>query len=128
MQRDNLALAARWLTALGDGDVTALERLLTEDVVWRGIPKGASCNGRDDVIELLATQISDGLPDAHAVELVATEGKIVVGYRAADLTAVNDVPLPGQIFNVFTVRDGRIAAMKDFARRADALAAAGAGD
>jgi ketosteroid isomerase-like protein len=128
MERDNLALAVRWLSALGSGDARAFEDLLAEDVVWRGIPDGARCDGRADVIEMLRGQIEDGLPNARALECVATETAVVVGYRASDLTAVGDAPLPGQVFNAMTVRDGRIAAIQDFAGRAEALAAADAAD
>jgi ketosteroid isomerase-like protein len=100
--------------------------MLARDVVWRGIPEGVSCDSRDEVIDLLRTQIADGLPDAYAVELAAGETAVVVGYRAADLTEVAGVPLPGQVFNVFEVREGRIVAIADYARREEALRAAGA--
>jgi hypothetical protein len=36
------------------------------------------------------------------------------------------VHLDGQLFNVFSVRAGRISSIQDYAHRADALSAAGA--
>jgi ketosteroid isomerase-like protein len=125
MRRDNLRLALTWPNALGSGDLGPLEAVLAPGVVWRGIPEGVACNGRDEVLALLRAQIAEGLPDAYALELVAGESGAVIGYRAAELTDVGDEPLPGQVFNVFTIRDGEIAAIEDFARREEALRAAG---
>jgi ketosteroid isomerase-like protein len=128
-RRESLRLALAWLSALGEGDADRFVDLLTDDVVWRGVPSNARCDGRDDVIEMLRGQISAGLPDARALELVASDdGAVIVGYRAADLTAVDDTPLPGQVFNVFLLRDGRIASIQDFATRGEALSAAGAAE
>jgi ketosteroid isomerase-like protein len=77
-ERDNLALAVRWLEALGGGDAQAFEDLLADDVVWNGIPEGARCDGRADVIEMLRGQMADGLPQAYALECVATETAVLV--------------------------------------------------
>jgi ketosteroid isomerase-like protein len=128
MRADNLRLVVTWLNALGSGDLDPLETALAPDAVWRGIPSGAVCNGRDEVLALLRAQIAEGLPDAYAIELVAGEAGAAVGYRAADLTEVAGEPLPGQVFHVFTIRDDQIAAIQDFERQEDALAAAGATD
>jgi hypothetical protein len=42
------------------------------------------------------------------------------------LTEVGGTELGGQLFNVFRVREGRIAAVADYALREEALEAAGA--
>ena len=128
MPREILSLAVRWLDALRRGDAAALEEILAPSVVWRGVVPDAICHDRDEVIALLREQIAEGLPDVYAVECVAGESSFAVGYRATDLTEVAGEPLPGQVFNVFTIRDGQIAAIEDFARREEALRAAGVGD
>lgn len=128
VQRDHLRLAVRWLQALGGDDPLVFEDLLAEDVVWSGVPEGAWCDGRGDVMALLGKQMAEGLPDAYALECVAGERGFVVGYRAGDLTAVDDVALPGQVFNVMAVVGDRIAIISDCAKRADALEAAGVAD
>jgi hypothetical protein len=52
-----------------------------------------------------------------------------MGARGPSLTEVGGEPLEEQIFNVFTLREGRIARIDDYRRRSEALAAAGiAGD
>jgi ketosteroid isomerase-like protein len=126
--REILSLAVRWLDALRSGDLAALEEILAPSVVWRGVVPDAICHDRDEVIALLREQIAEGLPDVYAVECVAGESSFAVGYRATDLTEVAGEPLPGQIWNVMTIRDGEIVEMKDFAQRNDALRAAEAGD
>jgi hypothetical protein len=42
------------------------------------------------------------------------------------MSEVGGVDVGGQLYNVFRVRDGRIAAVADYALREDALEAAGA--
>jgi hypothetical protein len=49
-----------------------------------------------------------------------------MGARCPSITKVGDEALEGQIFNVFTLRDGRIVRIDDFRGRSEALAAAGA--
>jgi ketosteroid isomerase-like protein len=79
------------------------------------------------VLDMLrADELHEGLRSTDAMELVAGDGTVVLGVRSPELTDIGDVPLEGQLFNVFTVRNGRIASIQDYARRGDALAAAGA--
>jgi hypothetical protein len=64
----------------------------------------------------------------EALEVIATEEKVVLGVRSSQLREVGGVPLRGQIFQVFTLRqgDGRIVRVDEYERRGEALAAAGA--
>jgi hypothetical protein len=48
--------------------------------------------------------------------------------RSTRLREVGGVPLGGQIFRVFTLRDGAIVRVDEYELRGDALAAAGAED
>jgi len=48
-----------------------------------------------------------------------------MGARGPSITEVAGEPLGGQIFNVFTLRDGRIVRIDDYRGRTEALAAAG---
>ena len=50
----------------------------------------------------------------------------MLGIVSPDLVEVADEPLPGQVWDVFTVRDGVIARIDEFKTRAEALDAAGA--
>jgi ketosteroid isomerase-like protein len=125
-QRERLEVVVAWIDALRRGDLDALASLLHADVVWRGVPADAICRGRDDVLAVLRERLAEGLPDVTAIELVAGESAVTLGVRAGDLREVDDVPLPGQVFNVLRVQDGLIVAMEDHALRDSALAAAGA--
>jgi hypothetical protein len=62
----------------------------------------------------------------EALELIATEEKLVLGVRSTQLQEIGGVPLGGQIFQVFTLHDGRIVRVDEYTRRAEALEAAGA--
>jgi hypothetical protein len=72
------------------------------------------------------TELHDGLRSIDALEVVAGNDTVVLGVRSPELDEIGDVPLEGQLFNMFTVHEGRIASIQDYAKRADALHAAGA--
>jgi ketosteroid isomerase-like protein len=94
----------------------------------RGVPAGAVCHNRDEVMDMLAADLPAGPRAPQALELVAGDGAVVLGIRSPELVEVDEEPLPGQMLNVFTVRDGRITAVQDYALRAEALRAAGASE
>jgi limonene-1,2-epoxide hydrolase len=73
-------------------------------------------------------QLDEGLPHVRAVELIAGDGTAVLGVRADELREIGDVPLAGQVFNVFRLRDGRIVGIQDYATRREALDAPAARD
>ena len=125
-QRQPLEVLVAWLDAMRRQDLQALSDCYAPDVVWRGVVPDAVCHNRQEVLDNLAEQLSEGLPRVEALELVATDNAVVLGVRSPDLTEVAGVPLAGQIFNVFTVVDGRIVAVQDHPGRAAALHAAGA--
>jgi hypothetical protein len=50
----------------------------------------------------------------------------VLGAKVPGLSEVGDVALGGQLYNVFRVRRGRIVEVVDYARRDEAITAAGA--
>jgi ketosteroid isomerase-like protein len=60
-----------------------------------------------------------------ALEFTRSGDQVVLGARGPSITEAGDEPLEGQIFNVFTLRDGRILRIVDYRYRGEALAAAG---
>jgi limonene-1,2-epoxide hydrolase len=128
-----------WMDAMRRGDLRAAAQWFDPRVTWRGIPGGADCRDREDVLEMLgdslipcpydpdAFELEPGLRGAETVELIlAGAGTVVLGAKVPGLSEIGGVPVHGQIFNVFRIRDGRIVEVVDYARRDEALAAAGA--
>ncbi len=63
--------------------------------------------------------------EVDALEFTRGGDQVVLGARGPSMTEVGGEPLGGQIFNVFTLRDGRIVRIDDYRGRNEALAAAG---
>lgn len=128
-----------WLDTMRRGDLRAVADWFDPRVTWRGVPEGVVCRDREAVLEMLGDSLTPcpadpagrepdaGLRGADAIELISAQADtVVLGARVPGLSEAGDVPLRGQLFNVFRVRDGRIVEVTDYARRAEALAAAGA--
>jgi limonene-1,2-epoxide hydrolase len=122
---DPLDVVVGWMDAMRRGDLDDVTRWLDPEITWRGVRDGAVCRNRDEVVEMLQGSL-EGRLGADAVELVAGEGAAVLGAKVPGLAEIGGVDLRGQLFNVFRVGCGRIIAVEDYARRDDALAAAGA--
>jgi hypothetical protein len=123
---DNIkTILADWLEALRRHDFDAIERRMAPGVFWQGIREDLVCQDRDQAMEMLRDQQREE-HGVEALELVATEEKVMLGVRSTQLREVGGVPLGGQIFQVFTLRNGIIVRVDEYKRRCDALAAAGA--
>jgi len=118
-------ILADWLDALRRHDFATVERRMDPDVFWQGVREDFVCENRDEAMEMLREQQREE-HGVEALELVATEEKVVLGVRSTQLQEVGGVPLGGQIFQVFTLRDGVIVRVDEYRRRGKALAAAGA--
>ena len=112
-----------WLAALGAGDLTGAAKRLDDDVVWHGVREDFVCRGREEVVEMLRGAVTNG-PRAEALELVGSEDVVVLGVRSPDLREIGGVALPGQLFNVYRLRDGAIVEVEDYATRGEAPRAA----
>ena len=123
---DNIkVILADWLDALRRQDLDAIEQRMAPEVFWQGIREDFVCVDRDEAMSLLREQQREDY-GVEALELVATEEKVVLGVRSTQLQEVGGVPLGGQIFQVFTLRDGIIVRVDEYERRIDALEAADA--
>jgi ketosteroid isomerase-like protein len=125
---DNIkTILSDWLEALHRHDLDAMERRMAPDVFWQGIRENFVCADRSEAMKMLREQQREE-HGVEALELVATEEKVVLGVCSTQLQEVGGVPLGGQIFQVFTLRDGIIVRVDEYERRGKALAAADAED
>jgi limonene-1,2-epoxide hydrolase len=122
---DPLDTVVGWLDAMRRGDVDDVERWLDPNVTWRGVRDTAVCRNREEVIDMLQDSL-EGRLGAEAVELITAEGAVVMGAKVPGLAEIGGSDVRGQLFNVFRVGCGRIIAVEDYARREEALTAAGA--
>jgi limonene-1,2-epoxide hydrolase len=121
---DPLDTVVGWLDAMRRGDVDDVERWLDPNVTWRGVRDTALCRNREEVIDMLQYSL-EGRLGAEAVELITAEGAVVMGAKVPGLGEIDGTEVRGQLFNVFRVGCGRIIAVEDYARREEALQAAG---
>jgi ketosteroid isomerase-like protein len=110
--------------ALRRGDFDAAAALLDPDVAWQGLREEWVCHGRAEVLDTFRWGLEQRR-EIDALEFSRAGEHVVLGARGASITAVEDEPLKGQIFNVFTLRDGRIVRIEDYRHRGEALTAAG---
>jgi len=110
--------------ALRGGDFDAAASLLDPDVAWQGLRDEWVCHGREEVLETFRMGLEQRR-EIDALEFTRGGEQVVLGARGPSITEVGGEPLGGQIFNVFTLRDGRIVRIDDFRSRTEALAAAG---
>ena len=107
-------------------DIEHLVRLLDQQVVWEGVHPGQRCDGRDQAIGVLGGFFADRQLTFDAVEVIARGDNMVVGIRGLGFNGIpEDFETVGQVFHVFTLRDGLVIHWKAYLDREDALAAAG---
>jgi ketosteroid isomerase-like protein len=111
-------------TSLRRGDFDAAVALLGPEVSWQGLPEEWVCDGRDEVIETFRWGL-EHCREVDALEFTRARDRVVLGARGASISELDGEPLGGQIFNVFTLREGRITRIVDYRQRKEALAAAG---
>ncbi|MEA2451059.1 MAG: SnoaL-like domain [Thermoleophilaceae bacterium] len=121
----NIALVLDgWLQPVQRRDFEALGRHVHPDVFWQGLRPEYRCDGRDEVLAFFARG-EDPATAVDRVELLAGDDHVVVSVRSPGLETVGEVRVDGQVHLVFTLRDGLIVRIEDYAARADALRAAG---
>lgn len=102
-------------------DIMALTEGLDPDVVHQGVVPSLVCNGRDAVVERVRSSFDEDDRGIERLEFLAAGDHVIVNIAGPRF---REVPfLEGEIFMLFTVRDGRIARIDDFRTRGDALLA-----
>ncbi len=124
MKRDKIEFLIGWLDALRRDDRAALRAAIDPDAVWQGLREEWVCRNADEVIEMFAAR-RDHYGEIEGIELLAGESHAILHAHGGDVVAVEDVPLPDGIYNVFEIRAGLVARIDDYAERRAALDAAG---
>jgi ketosteroid isomerase-like protein len=111
-----------FLGALRRGDFEAAAGLLDLEVSWQGLREEWVCQGREEVLDTFRWALEQRR-EIDALEFTRGGDQVVLGARGKNIGPLEE-PLD-QIFNVFTLRDGRIVRIDDYRSRREALMAAG---
>jgi ketosteroid isomerase-like protein len=130
MPDPNVALIHRAYAAYESGDTAAMLNLIDPDLEWTYLDPSAAdahpqvCHGRGELEAALAQQAHRGL-GSQLEEVIGHGDKVVVAVRTPGADAYRVCQSDDRDFAMFTVRDGRIVALRDCRDRADALTLAG---
>lgn len=122
--RTNIEIVMAWLDAMRRRDLDAAVIYFAPEVVWEGLVSGVECSNRDAVREMLSESINEDI-DVEHLEVIGGKDHAVLGVRSSQLDELAGVTPNGQLFNVFTIEDGHIVRVRDFALRGEAHEAAG---
>jgi ketosteroid isomerase-like protein len=130
MPDSNVALIRRAYAAYESGDTAAMLDLVDPDLEWTYLdpsaadPRPQVCHGRGELEAILAQQAERGLR-AQLEEVIGHDDKVVVAVRTPGADSYRVRQSDDRDYAMFTVRDGRIVALRDCLDRADALTRAG---
>jgi ketosteroid isomerase-like protein len=116
----NLELVLDWIDALRRRDIDAIAERFHPDVAWEDVTGSVACEGREQVLAWLRAAPAQPT-DVDALELLADADHTVLGVRNHARQELAGVKLEGQLFTVFTLRDGQVVHLRDHAHRAQAL-------
>ena len=124
MSSTNAQLVRDGYEALRRGDLDRVATLLDPEVEWHAVEglEFPPCRNREDVLDVIRDQAR--FVDLADVDVLGEGDSVVVSAPAPDRPPFDRLP-EGRFYTVLAMRDGRIVRMQDYARRADALAAAG---
>jgi ketosteroid isomerase-like protein len=107
------------------GDPRDLLELVARDATWEGAEgtDWKACENGEQVAKSLLWR--GAVHRLRATELVAVGSQVVVGVSGRRLARLGAPWWARKMFQVVTVRDGRIARIKDYGTRREAFAAVG---
>jgi len=123
MTQANLEVVFDHLYARRSRDLARLKAQLDPDVVHQGVLPELVCNNREEVLANVRRGFDRDDFGVDRLEMIDAGEKVVVGLAGPRFREVPWAPLNGQIYMVFTLRDGRIVRMDDYLTRAQAMAA-----
>jgi limonene-1,2-epoxide hydrolase len=115
--------------AMRSRDPERIAEFLGPDLVWEGVEPGLRCDGRQQAMSVIRNRFAAAPFTVQAVEAIEAGQHVIVGLRGPGFNGTpGDLETVGQIFNVFTLSDGKVVRWRDFLTRREALAAANAED
>lgn len=118
--QSNVALVRDAYAAFGSGDLQKLLGLMTSDVVWefpasKVIPWAGTFNGVGEVASFFAALMEHSEPEAfEPLHFVASEDRVVVLGRERFRVKSTGLTWACEWAHAFIVRDGKIAAFREY--------------
>jgi limonene-1,2-epoxide hydrolase len=102
---------------------------LADELVWEGVEPGLRCDGPEQAMGVIRNRFAAAPLTVDALEVIDAGQHVVVGLRGPGFNGIpGDLETAGQVYNVFTVRGGKVIRWRDYRTRGQALAAASATD
>ncbi len=130
MSKENAELIRRAYQAYANGDLDAMLDLVDPDLEWTYLdpalehPTPQVCHGRQELEQVLRHWAEHGLR-AQLEEITSNGELVMVGVRTPGIDAHLGRGGEDRAYSVFTVREGRIVALRDCRDRQEALRLAG---
>jgi ketosteroid isomerase-like protein len=130
MSKENAELIRRAYQAYANGDLEAMLELVDPDLEWTYLdpaledPAPQVCHGRQELEQVLRHGAEHGLW-AELEEATSSGELVMVGVRTPGMDAHRGRRGDDRAYSVFTVREGRIVALRDCRDRHEALQLAG---
>jgi ketosteroid isomerase-like protein len=127
---ENVALVRKAYDAYTRGETAALLELVDPDLEWTYLdpatahPSPQTCHGRGELRIALARQAGRGLR-MELDDIVGHDDKVLVVVHTPGVDAHRATPADDRNFEVLTLRDGQIVALRACHSRAEAIALAG---
>jgi ketosteroid isomerase-like protein len=118
---DSKTVARRYVAAVQAGDEATLRGMFAEDASWTlaagDLPISGVWTGRDRILDdFLATaraRLEPGSVSLEVTGLIAEEDRVVVQWTSRARTREGR-PYENECIGVFTIRDGRIHAVREY--------------
>jgi ketosteroid isomerase-like protein len=130
MSTNNADLIRRAYQAYASGDLTGMLEFVDPDLEWTYLdptlehPTPQVCRGRQELEQMLRHWAEHGLR-AELEEVTSNGELIMVGVRTPGIDTHFSRGGADRVYSVFTVREGRIVALRDCRDRHEALQLAG---
>jgi ketosteroid isomerase-like protein len=130
MSKENADLVRRAYQAYASGNLGGMLEFVDPDLEWTYLdptlehPTPQVCHGRQELEQVLQHWAEHGLR-AELEEVVGSGELVMVGVRTPGVDAHYGRPGDDRAYSVFTVRGGRVVALRDCRDRQEALRLAG---